>query len=143
MRYWLMKSEPNCWSWAQQVQKGVESWDGVRNYQAANNVKAMRLGDLAFFYHSNIGKEIVGIVEIAREYYPDETDSSGRFGRVDVKALQPFPRPVSLKEIKEHPVLKDMALIRQSRLSVSPVSEEEWRVLCALGGVALPLFHDP
>lgn len=133
MQYWLVKSEPNKWSWDQHVAKGVEHWDGVRNYQASNNMKAMKIGDLAFFYHSNIGKEIVGIVEVVKEYYPDHTDASGRFGMVDFKAVKPLKKPVTLKDIKAHPDLQDMALIRQSRLSVSPVREEEWNIISALG----------
>lgn len=135
MKYWLFKSEPFKWSWDQQVKKGIEHWDGVRNYQAAGNMKAMKKGDLGFFYHSNEGKEIVGIVEVVKEYYPDHTDESGRFGMVDVKAVKPFNTPVTLKQIKEHPALSSMALVRQGRLSVCPVSEEEWNIICDLGGV--------
>ncbi|MBX2833693.1 MAG: EVE domain-containing protein [Micavibrio sp.] len=135
MNYWLIKSEPFKWSWDQQVEKGIEHWDGVRNYQASNNMKAMKKGDRAFFYHSNKGLEIVGIVEVCKEYYPDHTDEKGRFGMVDFKAIKPVPDPVSLKTIKAHPDLQDMALVRQSRLSVSPVRGEEWEIICALGGV--------
>lgn len=135
MQYWLIKSEPFKWSWAQQVKKGVEHWDGVRNYQASNNMKAMKLGDQAFFYHSNEGLEIVGIVEVVKEYYPDHTDEKGRFGMVDFKALKPVPKPVSLKIIKETPSLSSMALLKQSRLSVSPVRAEEWEIICKMGGV--------
>lgn len=133
MAYWLMKSEPFKWSWDDQVTKGVEHWDGVRNYQASNNMKAMRLGDRAFFYHSNEGKEIVGIIEIVREYYPDHTDPKGRFGMVDVGAVAPMPKPVTLKDIKATPALEDMALLRQSRLSVSPVRADEWALICKMG----------
>lgn len=133
MAYWLMKSEPGNWSWDDQVKDGVAEWDGVRNHQAANNMKAMRIGDRVFFYHSVKEKQVVGIVEVAKEYYPDPTDASGRFGMVDVKALRPFKRPVGLAEIKADPRLQDLALIRQSRLSVMPVSQDEWRVICALG----------
>jgi predicted RNA-binding protein with PUA-like domain len=133
MAYWLMKSEPGNWSWDDQVKEGVAEWDGVRNYQAANNMKAMRIGDKVFFYHSVKEKQVVGIVEVAQEYYPDPTDASGRFGMVDVKALRPFARPVSLAEIKAEPRLQELALIRQSRLSVLPVTDEEWRQICALG----------
>lgn len=133
MAYWLVKSEPFKWSWDQQVAKGVEHWDGVRNHQASNNLKAMKIGDRAFFYHSNEGKEIVGIVEVVREYYPDHTDPSGRFGMVDLKAVRPFATPVTLKQIKETPELQEMALVRQSRLSVCPVSADEWRLICRLG----------
>lgn len=130
--YWLIKSEPFKWSWDQQVEKGVEHWDGVRNYQASNNMKAMRIGDQAFFYHSNKGLEIVGIVEVVKEYYPDHTDEKGRFGMVDFKATHNVTTPVTLKEIKAHPALEDMALIKQSRLSVSPVRENEWTIICDL-----------
>ncbi len=133
MAYWLMKSEPGNWSWDDQVKDGVAEWDGVRNYQAANNMKAMKIGDKVFFYHSVKEKQVVGIVEVVKEYYPDPTDASGRFGMVDVKALRPFKRPVSLAEIKTDPRLKDLALIRQSRLSVMPVSKDEWRAICGLG----------
>ncbi len=133
MAYWLMKSEPGAWSWEDQVNDGVAEWDGVRNYQAANNLKAMRTGDQAFFYHSVKEKQVVGIVEVVKEYYPDPTDPSGRFGMVDIKAVRPFARPVSLAEIKAEPRLQDLALIRQSRLSVMPVTGEEWRLICAMG----------
>ncbi len=135
MNYWLMKSEPDVWSWDQQVKKSVESWNGVRNYQAAANMKAMKNGDLAFFYHSNIGKEIVGIVEIVKEYYPDPTDEAGKFGMVDVKAVKPFPTFVTLAQIKSTAALADMALIKQSRLSVCPVTEKQWALICKMGGL--------
>jgi predicted RNA-binding protein with PUA-like domain len=133
MAYWLMKSEPGTWSWDDQVKDGTAEWDGVRNYQAANNMKAMSVGDLVFFYHSGKDREIVGIVQVAREYYPDHTDASGRFGMVDVTALRPFSRPVTLAEIKAEPRLAQLALVRHTRLSVMPVAEEEWRIICALG----------
>ena len=133
MANWLMKSEPGNWSWDDQVKDGVAEWDGVRNYQAANNMKAMRIGDKVFFYHSVKEKQVVGIVEVVQEYYPDPTDASGRFGMVDVKALRPFNRPVSLAEIKAEPRLHELALVRQSRLSVLPVTDEEWRVICTMG----------
>jgi predicted RNA-binding protein with PUA-like domain len=133
MAYWLMKSEPGTWSWDDQVKDGTAEWDGVRNYQAANNMKAMSVGDLVFFYHSGKDREIVGIVQVAREYYPDHTDASGRFGMVDVTALRPFVRPVTLAEIKAEPRLAQLALVRHTRLSVMPVAEEEWRIICALG----------
>lgn len=136
MNYWLMKSEPSAWSWESQVKKKVESWNGVRNYQAANNMKAMKLGDRAFFYHSVDEKQIVGIVEIAKLYYPDPTDETGRFGMVDVKALMPLKTPVTLAQIKAEPKLKDLALLRQSRLSVSPVDAASWKLICKMGGVA-------
>ncbi len=133
MAYWLMKSEPGAWSWADQVKAGTAEWDGVRNYQAANNLKAMKHGDRAFFYHSVNEKCIVGIVEVAREYYPDPSDASGRFGMVDVTAVKPFEKPVSLGEIKATPRLANLALVRQSRLSVLPVGAEEWKLICKMG----------
>ncbi len=136
MAHWLMKSEPSAWSWDDQVRKGVEPWNGVRNFQAAAHMKAMRLGDTAFFYHSVAEKRIVGIVEIVRTYYPDPTDASGRFGMVDVKAVRPLPRPVSLAEIKAEPRLQHLALVRQSRLSVLPIDDQAWDVLCRMGEVA-------
>ena len=113
MAYWLVKSEPGTWSWDDQVRDGTTHWDGVRNYQASNNLKAMKKGDLCFFYHSVNEKRIVGIVEVVKEYYPDHTDASGRFGMVDLKAVKPFVRPVTLAEIKGEPQLEEMALIRQ------------------------------
>lgn len=130
MAYWLMKSEPGAWSWDDQVRDGVAEWDGVRNYQAANNMKAMRIGDRAFFYHSVNEKRIVGIVEIVKEYYPDPTDATGRFGMVDVKALMPVKNPVTLADIKAEPSLEDFALVRQSRLSVVPVTDAQWTLIC-------------
>ncbi len=136
MAYWLMKSEPGAWSWADQVKAGTAEWDGVRNYQAANNMKAMKHGDRAFFYHSVNEKCIVGIVEVAREYYPDPSDASGRFGMVDVTAVKPFEKPVSLGEIKATPRLANLALVRQSRLSVLPVGAEEWKLICKMGKTA-------
>lgn len=132
--YWLVKSEPFKWSWDQHVKKGVQGWDGVRNYQASNNMKAMTIGDQAFFYHSNEGKEIVGIVEVVREYHPDPTDETGRFGMVDFKAVKPLKTPVTLEQIKAAPALAGMALLRQSRLSVSPVTREEWDTILSLSG---------
>ena len=137
MQYWLIKSEPYKWSWDQQVAKGVEHWDGVRNYQASNNMKAMQLGDLAFFYHSNEGKEIVGIVEVVKLYYPDHTDPKGRFGMVDFKAVKPVNNPVTLAQIKTDKKLADMALLKQSRLSVSPVRKNEWDYILKLSGTTL------
>ena len=135
MRYWIVKSEPHAWSWDQQVKKGVEPWNGVRNYQAANNMKAMRLGDRAFFYHSGEERAIVGIVEIVKEYYPDHTDESGRFGMVDVKTVGPVKTPVTLAAIKADERLKDLALVRQSRLSVVPVDDAQAKILCQMAGV--------
>jgi predicted RNA-binding protein with PUA-like domain len=137
MAYWLVKSEPDAWSWEQQVKKGAkgEVWSGVRNHTAKRNLMNMKKGDRAFFYHSNIGKEIVGIVEVIREHYPDPTDRSGKFVAVDVKALAPLPQPVSLAAIKAEPALKDMALLKYSRLSVQPVADAEWRTICRMGGM--------
>jgi predicted RNA-binding protein with PUA-like domain len=135
MNYWLFKSEPGAWSWDDQVKKGVEHWDGVRNYQANNNMKAMKNGDKAFFYHSVNEKEIVGIVEVVKEHYPDHTDASGRFGMVNIKALYPVKTRVSLADIKQEPALQDLALVKQSRLSVVPVGKEEWKIICKMAGV--------
>ncbi len=129
MQYWLVKSEPNTWSWDDHVKKGVEHWDGVRNYQASNNMKAMKIGDLAFFYHSVKEKQIVGIVEVVKEYYPDHTDPKGRFGMVDFKAVKPVNTPITLADIKATPSLENMALVKQSRLSVCPVTNEEWDII--------------
>ena len=139
MQYWLMKSEPSNWSWDDQLAKGDtgEGWDGVRNHQASNNMKAMQIGDLAFFYHSVNEKQIVGIVQVCALYHPDPTDASGRFGMVTVKAVQSMNRPVTLAEIKADPRLSDMALVRQSRLSVTPVSPEQWAIVMALGQTSL------
>ncbi len=136
MAYWLLKSEPGSWSWEDQVRDGVTEWDGVRNHQADNNMKAMKRGDRCFFYHSVKAKEIVGVVEVVREHYPDPSDASGRFGMVDVKVVAPVRKPVSLQEIKAEPALQDMRLVRQSRLSVSPVTPAEWRRICAMAGIA-------
>lgn len=134
MRHWLVKSEPNAFSWDQQVANGVEPWTGVRNAVAARNLREMAMGDQAFFYHSNIGKEIVGVVEVVRTAYPDPTDETGRWVCVDVKAIGPLPRKVGLAEIKADPRLADLALVRQSRLSVMPVSPEHWAILCDMAG---------
>lgn len=135
MAHWLVKSEPAKYSWQQLVKDGRTHWNGVRNFQAANNLKAMRLGEQAFFYHSVEELAIVGIVEIVREYYPDPSDASGRFGMVDVKALRPVPKPVTLQAIKAEPRLAELGLVRQSRLSVVAVGDAEWRLLCKMGGV--------
>ncbi|HET6606950.1 MAG TPA: EVE domain-containing protein [Rhodopila sp.] len=132
--YWLVKSEPDAFSWDQQVANGVEPWTGVRNHMAKNNLKAMKKGDRAFFYHSNIGKEIVGVVEVAREAYPDPTAESGDWVCVDMKAVGPMPKAVTLVDIKADPELADLALVRMSRLSVLPVSEAHWKKLCKMGG---------
>lgn len=133
MAFWLVKSEPEAFSWAQQVHNNVEPWTGVRNYQARNNLAAMKIGDLAFFYHSVSEKRIVGVVEVVREAYPDPTAEDPRWVCVDVKAMGAFGRPVSLAEIKADPALADMALLKQSRLSVAPVTEEEFRHLTQIG----------
>jgi len=135
MAYWLVKSEPGTWSWEDQVRDRVTHWDGVRNHQAANNLKAMRKGDKAFFYHSVDEKRIVGVVEVVREAHPDPSDPSGRFVMVDVKAVAPFAKPVSLADIKGDEKLNHLALVRQSRLSVVPVDAPSWRRICKLGGV--------
>ena len=135
MRHWLVKSEPDAFSWDQQVANGVEPWTGVRNATAARNLREMALGDQAFFYHSNIGKEIVGVVEVVREAYPDPTaDPGSPWVCVDMKAVGPVPKPVRLAEIKAEPKLEGIALVRMSRLSVMPISPEHWKVLAKMGG---------
>lgn len=133
MATWLIKTEPLVWSWQDQIKKGMTSWDGVRNYQARNNLKAMKGGDVAFFYHSGKERQIMGIVEVVKPYYPDPSDPSGRFGMVDVKTMQSFSHPVSLKKIKMNPYLQNLSLIRQSRLSVMPVDEKSWDILVHMG----------
>jgi predicted RNA-binding protein with PUA-like domain len=137
MAYWLVKSEPDTFSWDNQVKSGAkgEAWTGVRNHTAKQNLMKMKKGDRAFFYHSGEGKEIVGIVEVIREHYPDPTDKSGAFVCVDVKAVAPVPQPVTLAAVKAEPKLKDMALIKFSRLSVQPVTGDEWKHVCRMGGV--------
>jgi predicted RNA-binding protein with PUA-like domain len=137
MAYWLFKSEPDTWSWEQQVAKGDagEEWHGVRNYQARNNMRAMKIGDLGFFYHSNVGKEVVGIVEVCALSHPDSTTDDARWDCVDIKAVRPLKRPVTLEEAKIDPRLAEMALVKNTRLSVQPVTEAEWQVVCALGGI--------
>ena len=139
MAYWLFKSEPNTWSWQNQLDKGDigEGWDGVRNYQAGNNMKAMQIGDLGFFYHSVSEKQIVGIVDVIELWHPDPTDASGRFGMVTVRAVKSMTRPVSLAEIKAEPRLSELALVRQSRLSVVPVGVAEWKLLLEMGNTRL------
>ncbi len=137
MAFWLVKSEPDAFSWDQQVANGTEPWTGVRNYAARNNLSAMKLGDRAFFYHSNIGREIVGVVEVAREAYPDPTglEEKGNWVCVDMCAVEPMPKPVNLATIKATPELADLGLVRLSRLSVVPVSEAHWKLLCKMGGL--------
>jgi predicted RNA-binding protein with PUA-like domain len=137
MAYWLFKSEPGTWSWDDQVKAGAEgdTWDGVRNHQANNNMKEMKRGDLGFFYHSVNEKQVVGIVEIVGEHEPDPSDASGRFGMVRLRAVEPMPKPVTLADMKTTPDLAEMWLIRQSRLSVTPISEAEWKIICRMGGL--------
>ena len=129
MKYWLLKSEPEAWSWDNQVSEGASMWDGVRNYQARNNLKEMKKNDLCFFYHSVTERSIVGIVKVVKEYYPDPTDKTGRFVVVDVKATKKLKNPVSLDQIKENSKLKDIALVKQSRLSVMPLKKTEWEII--------------
>lgn len=137
MRYWLFKSEPDKWSWEMQKAKGDagEQWDGVRNYQARNNMREMKLGDRGFFYHSNIGKEVVGIVEVCALAHPDSTTDDPRWECVDIRAVRDMPRPVTLADVKNEPRLADMALVTSMRLSVQPVTEEEWKIVCEMGGL--------
>lgn len=137
MRYWLFKSEPDKWSWDQQKAKADagEQWDGIRNYLARNNMREMKLGDRGFFYHSNIGKEVVGIVEVCKEIHPDTTTDDPRWECVDVKAVCDMPKPVTLADVKAEPTLSQMALVTSMRLSVQPVSEEEWDIVCRMGGL--------
>jgi len=134
MSYWLLKSEPSSYSWDRLVADGGTHWDGVRNAQALNNLRAMKVGDRAFFYHSNEGKEIVGVVEVVRSYYPDPADKSGKLGMVDVKPVMPVEKPVTLAAMKTNPKLSGMSLLKQSRLSVCPVSTGEWGVICEMAG---------
>jgi len=137
MKYWLLKSEPDVWSIDQQQKAGNKgaSWDGVRNYQAAKNLKNMKKGDQCFFYHSNIGKEIVGVVEIIKEHYLDKTDKSGRFVAVTVKFLNKLKKPVKLGEIKKNVELSHLSLIKQSRLSVMPIDSKSWKILNKMGNI--------
>lgn len=139
MAYWLMKSEPDAFSWDMQVKKGAkgEVWSGVRNHQAKLNLMKMKKGDRAFFFHSNIGKEVVGIVEVIREHYPDPTAKPGEpWVVVDVKAIEPIPKPVTLAACRTEPKLKNMILVNNTRLSVQPVTPEEWKVVCKMGRLA-------
>jgi len=137
MAYWLFKTEPEAWSWTQQKKMGAkgEPWSGVRNYQAAGNMKKMMKGDRGFFYHSGLERRIVGIVEVTITYREDPTDLTGRFGLVVVKAVEDMPSPVSLAEIKQSAALRDMVLVKNSRLSVQPVTPNEWKSVCAMGGL--------
>lgn len=135
MAFWLFKSEPDAWSWDQQVAKGEagEEWTGVRNYQARNNMRAMSLGDRGFFYHSRTGLEIVGIVEVCKTAHPDSSTDDPRWECVDIKAVKPMAKPISMAMIKQDPRLVDMVLVKNSRLSVQPVTQEEWDLICRLG----------
>ena len=135
--YWLVKSEPNVWSIDQQKKSGSKGtvWDGVRNYQAANNLKVMKKGDLCFFYHSNIGKEIVGVVEVIKEHFIDPTDKEKRFVAVQLKFKQKLKFPVTLENIKQNKELSNLALIKQSRLSVMPIDSKSWKIICKLGKI--------
>ncbi|MFC0244617.1 EVE domain-containing protein [Falsochrobactrum ovis] len=137
MNYWLFKSEPSTWSWEMQKARGEqgEEWDGVRNYQARNNMRAMQLGDRGFFYHSNEGLEVVGIVEVCALAHPDSTTDDPRWECVDIKAICDMPKPVTLKEVKANPKLQNMALVTSMRLSVQPVREDEWIEVCRMGGL--------
>ena len=134
MAYWLVKSEPNCWSWSDHMAAGIEPWDGVRNHQAANNIKAMSLGDLVFFYHSVHEKKIVGVLEVVSNAYSDPSDATGKFVCIDFKAVAQLNKPVSLADIKTNPHLEQMTLLRQSRLSVMPVRDDEWSVILHMAG---------
>ena len=139
MQFWLLKTEPSTWSWQDQIDSGDagEGWDGVRNYQASNNMKAMQIGDLAFFYHSANEKQIVGIVEICARHHPDPSDASGRFSMVTVRAVKPFNTPVTLGDIKADERPQEMALVRQSRLLVTPVSAEHWAIIMQKGSTTV------
>jgi len=135
MAYWPFEPEPGAWSWDDQVKKSTAHWDGVRNYQADNNMKAMKVGDKGFFYHSVNEKQVVGIVEVVRTHYPDHTDESGRFGMVDIKTGKPVETPVTLADVKSNPKLADMVLVNDSHLSGQPVKAAEWREVCRMAGV--------
>ena len=137
MNYWLFKSEPDTWSWDQQVARGDagEEWGGVRNYQARNNMRAMKIGDRGFFYHSNVCKEVVGIVEVCAESAPDSTTDDPRWDCVHIRAIKPLVRPVTLEDCKVQPGLEKMVLVNNTRLSVQPVTAEEWQIVCRMGGV--------
>lgn len=137
MNYYLVKSEPGTWSWDQQVKEGRTYWDGVRNYQASNFMKEMKVGDLALFYHSGKDREVVGIVKVVKEYYPDHTDKSGRFGMVDLEVVKGFEKAVTLKEIKGEKSLSEILLVRNSRLSVMGLGEGEFKKICEMGGTKI------
>ena len=135
MAYWLLKSEPSSYSWDQLMADGRTHWDGVRNAQALNNLRAMKLGDRAFFYHSNEGKEIVGVAEVVKTFYPDPADKGGKLGMIDIEPVIPAAVPVGLKAMRADPELSSLALLKQSRLSVCPIAEKEWAVLCKMIGI--------
>ena len=137
MNYWLFKSEPSSWSWQDQLSRGKkgEGWDGVRNYQASNNMKKMKKGDLCFFYHSVKERDVVGIVKVVKEYHPDPTDKSKRFGMVSVSAVKPLKKRVNLDQVKSDTRLNHLALVKQSRLSVMPIDKKSWTIICNLGGI--------
>ena len=135
MKYWLLKSEPDAWSWDNQVKEGASMWDGVRNYQARNNLKNMKKNDLCFFYHSVTEKSVVGIVKVVKEHYPDPTDKTERFVVVDVKAIKKLKKPVSLEKIKLNNKLKNIALVKQSRLSVMQIKEVEWNEIIKMSSI--------
>ena len=137
MQYWLIKSEPNVWSISQQKKSGLKgaAWDGVRNYQARNNLNKMKVGDLCFFYHSNIGKEIVGIVKVIKSAFPDKTDKKSRFVAVQVRFVEEFNLPISLEKIKKNKAISHLPLIKQSRLSVMPIDYKSWKIICKMGNI--------
>jgi predicted RNA-binding protein with PUA-like domain len=135
MAYWLVKSEPSSYSWDQMVKESRTFWSGVRNFQASKNLKTMKAGDHAFFYHSGEERAVVGIVEVVKEYYPDHTDKTGKFGMVDMKAVMPLKTPVTLAQVKAEPQLAELPLIRLSRLSVQPVDAKSWKLICKMGGI--------
>ena len=139
MNYWLFKSEPGAWSWDDQVKEGKRGaeWDGVRNYQAGNNMKAMKIGDKGFFYHSVNEKQIMGIVEVCKLWYLDPSDPKGKFGMVVVRAMEPFPNPVTLAEVKADERLMELPLVTNSRLSVQPVDTNSWKIICRMGGLKI------
>ena len=135
MKYWLLKSEPNTWSWDDQIKEKIAMWDGVRNYQARNNLMSMRVNDLCFFYHSVNEKKIVGIVSVSKEHYIDPTDKTKKFVAVNVKTKKSLKNPITLKQIKKEKKLSHLALVKQSRLSVMPIDKISWRLICKLGGI--------
>lgn len=135
MAYWLAKSEPGAWSWDDHVKAGTAEWDGIRNHQANNNMKDMRIGDKCFFYHSVDEKRVVGVMEVVKEHYPDNTDANGKFGMVDFKALHPVKTPVTLAEIKAEESLSHIALVRHTRLSVMPIDDGAWKIICKMAGI--------